>query len=70
MEKPVDAAFSTCQKVATKCNVSVSTVDRVAAMLGFECFAEFRDLFRQSLRTCAASKAGAEPAAAHTDKTT
>ena len=53
VENPQEAAFGTCRSIATRCNVSPATVDRLAVNLGFERFAEFRDLFRQSLRDAA-----------------
>lgn len=50
---PADAAFGTCRSIAGRCNVSAATVDRLAASLGFKGFAEFRDLFRRSVRAAA-----------------
>ncbi len=50
---PMDAAFGTCRSIAERCNVSAATVDRLAATLGFDGFADFRDLFRRSLRAAA-----------------
>ena len=51
VENPEDAAFGTCKSIAQSCKVSGATVDRLAGSLGFSRFADFRDLFRQSLHS-------------------
>ena len=50
IENPEEAAFGSCRSIATSCNTSPATVSRLAEHLGFERFANFRQLFRQSLR--------------------
>jgi DNA-binding MurR/RpiR family transcriptional regulator len=51
LENPLDAAFGTCSAIASRCNVSTATVNRLASSFGFGKYAEFRELFRQPLRS-------------------
>lgn len=50
IENPGIAAFCTCQSIAKSFGTSHATVNRLAGNLGFNRFAELRELFRQSLR--------------------
>ncbi|WP_352943509.1 hypothetical protein [Mesorhizobium sp. M1050] len=47
---PEIVAFGTAQSLADRCEVSPSTVVRVATALGFDNFREFRQVFRQHIR--------------------
>ena len=49
-EHPDDVAFESITSLARSCNVSISTVYRVAVSSGFEQFEKFRDLFRSDLK--------------------
>lgn len=49
-EMPTDVALGTTQSLAENCKVSAASVSRLSRFLGFEKYAEFRNLFRQSLR--------------------
>lgn len=51
LDNPFDAAFGTCRTIASRCRVSTATVNRLASSFGFGKYSEFRDLFRQTLRS-------------------
>jgi DNA-binding MurR/RpiR family transcriptional regulator len=48
---PEMIAFGSASSIATACNVSPSTVVRVAKAFGFEAFRDFREVFRRELRS-------------------
>ncbi|MBY3026987.1 MurR/RpiR family transcriptional regulator [Rhizobium leguminosarum] len=54
LANPEAVAFGTARSLAEKCVVAPSTVVRVANALGFESFREFRQLFRQHVRSISA----------------
>ena len=45
-----DVAFESIKSLARSCNVSISTVYRVAVSSGSEQFRNFRELFRRELK--------------------
>ena len=49
-DNPADAAFGTTASLAKRCSVSASTIVRLAGVLGFERFRDFRELFRKELK--------------------
>ena len=49
-EHPDDVTFESIRSLALSCNVSISTVYRIAVAAGFKKFKEFRDLFRRELK--------------------
>ncbi|WEX74731.1 transcriptional regulator [Sinorhizobium numidicum] len=50
LAKPDIVAFGTARSVAAACSVSSTTVVRLASLLGFRTFKQFRELFRHHLR--------------------
>jgi len=48
---PVDIALGTANGLAQACNVSPSVVTRLVKAFGFARFADFRELFKQSVRS-------------------
>ena len=48
---PVDIALGTALSLARTCHVSPSVVTRLVKALGFARFADFRELFKQSVRS-------------------
>ena len=49
-EHPDDVTFESIRSLALSCNVSISTVYRIAVAAGFEEFEKFRELFRRELK--------------------
>ena len=49
-EHPDDVAFSSIGALAQGCNVSISTLHRLAVTSGFVGFKDFRDLFREQIK--------------------
>ena len=52
-ERPDVFAFESSQKIAERCNVSQTSVIRFAHHLGFDGFAEMKQVFQQALRAAA-----------------
>ena len=50
LANPAEVAFSNSRNLARNCDVSISTVTRVAEALGFDGFKGFRELFRRELK--------------------
>lgn len=50
LAKPDLVAFGSARSVATACSVSPTTVARLATVLGFDDFRDFRTLFQEHLR--------------------
>lgn len=48
---PVDVALGTAHRLAEACQVSPSVVTRLVKALGFARFADFRELFKQYVRS-------------------
>lgn len=51
LAKPDLVAFGSVRSVATACSVSPTTVTRLATVLGFDNFRDFKTFFRQHLRS-------------------
>ena len=51
LARPVDVALGTALSLAEICQVSPSVVARLVKAFGFSRFADFRDLFKQSVRS-------------------
>ena len=52
-ERPDVFAFESSQKIAERCNVSQTSVIRFAHHLGFDGFAEMKQVFQRGLRAAA-----------------
>ncbi len=52
-ERPDVFAFESSQKIAVRCNVSQTSVVRFAQHLGFDGFAEMKQVFQRGLRQSA-----------------
>jgi DNA-binding MurR/RpiR family transcriptional regulator len=50
LEHPAEIAFGTAKGLASKCDVSNTTIVRAALLFGFENFHGFRELFRKEVR--------------------
>ncbi|WP_457580949.1 MurR/RpiR family transcriptional regulator [Ensifer canadensis] len=50
LAKPDLVAFGSARSVATACSVSPTTVTRLATVLGFDNFRDFKTFFRQHLK--------------------
>jgi DNA-binding MurR/RpiR family transcriptional regulator len=50
LENPSDVAFLSAQKIARRCGVSATSVQRLAYRLGYDSYTDFRGLFRRAIR--------------------
>ncbi|MBB4112648.1 DNA-binding MurR/RpiR family transcriptional regulator [Rhizobium sp. BK226] len=52
-ERPEEMAFGTIKSISVSCGVAPQTVLRLAHAFGFNCFRDFKALFRAHLRNIA-----------------
>jgi len=60
LERPEMVAFESAAAIARKCEVSQTTVHRLAQHIGFRTLCEFRAMIRNHLRETAASSLSAK----------